>query len=130
VVAGKLPIRVERFDRPEIKNVIMSMKEFDHVNCDLEIRDLYNPEDAFHMSKEYRGTYRAPWHLSCSAECQPRRLRPPGRQDRLATGPDGAHPLTELLLSDYLIVDISKPYAENSFFEIEWATLQGRSYET
>lgn len=111
VVAGKLPIRVERFGRPEIKNVIMSMKEFDQINCDLEIRDLYNLEDAFHMSKEYRGT-------SCSAECQPRRLRPPGRQDRLAIGPDGAHPLTELLLSDYLIVDISKPYAENSFFEI------------
>lgn len=59
VVAGKLPIRVERFGRPEIKNVIMSMKEFDQVNCDLEIRDLYNLEDAFHMRKEYCGTYRA-----------------------------------------------------------------------
>ena len=34
------------------------MKEFDQVNRDLEIRDLYNLEDAFHMSKDYRGAYR------------------------------------------------------------------------
>ena len=52
-------IRIERFGRPEIKNVIMSMKEYDQVNRDLEIRDLYNLEDAFHMSKDYRGAYRA-----------------------------------------------------------------------
>jgi hypothetical protein len=39
VVAGKLPIRLERVGRPEIKNVIMFMKGFDQVNRDLEIRD-------------------------------------------------------------------------------------------
>ena len=81
VVAGKLPIRIERFGRPEIKNVIMSMKEYDQVNRDLEIRDLYNLEDAFHMSKDYRGAYRA------RLERQPRRDRPPGRQDGLAARP-------------------------------------------
>jgi hypothetical protein len=42
----------------------------------------------------------------------------------------GAHPLTELLLADYMVVDISKPYAENSFFEIEQALLDGRAHET
>jgi hypothetical protein len=34
------------------------MKEFDQVNRDLEVRDLYNLEDAFHMSKDYGGAYR------------------------------------------------------------------------
>jgi hypothetical protein len=59
VVAGKLPIRIDRFGRPEIKNVIMGAKKFDQVNRDLEIRDLYNLEDAFHVGRDYRGAYRA-----------------------------------------------------------------------
>jgi hypothetical protein len=46
VVAGKIPVSLERFGRPEMKNVIMGNKEFDQVNRDLEIRDLYNLEDA------------------------------------------------------------------------------------
>ncbi|RPJ82919.1 MAG: DUF4331 domain-containing protein [Acidobacteria bacterium] len=124
VVAGKLPIRLERFGRPEIKNVIMSMKEFDQVNRDLEIRDLYNLEDAFHLSKDYRGAYRARLNANLAAID-----RLDGKTD-WPLGSDGSHPLTELLLDDYLVVDISKPYAENTFFEIEWAMLQGRLYET
>jgi hypothetical protein len=124
VVAGKLPVRIERFGRPEIKNVIMSMKEFDQVNRDLEIRDLYNLEDAFHMSKDYRGAYRARLNANLAVI------------DRLDAktdwplGPDGAHPLTELLLDDYLVVDVSKPFAEDSYFEIERAVLEGRPHET
>src|SRR5205085_5423158 len=43
---------------------------------------------------------------------------------------DGAHPLTELLLADFMVVDVSKPYAEDSYFEIERALLKGTSHET
>ncbi|HEY6713450.1 MAG TPA: DUF4331 family protein [Rubrobacter sp.] len=124
VVAGKLPVRIERFGRPEIKNVIMSTKEFDQVNRDLEIRDLYNLEDAFHMSKDYRGVYRARLNANLAAID-----RLDGKTD-WPLGPDGDHPLTELLLDDYLVVDVSKPFAEDSYFEIERATLQGRPHET
>jgi Domain of unknown function (DUF4331) len=124
VVAGKLPVRIERFGRVEIKNVIMSMKEYDQVNRDLEIRDLYNLEDAFHMSKDYRGAYRARLNANLAAID-----RLDGKTD-WPLGPDGAHPLTELLLDDYLVVDVSKPYAEDSYFEIEQAVLQGRPHET
>ena len=124
VVAGKLPIRIERFGRPEIKNHILSMKEFDQVNRDLEIRDLYNLEDAFHMSKDYRGAYRARLNANLAAID-----RLDGKTD-WPLGPDGAHPLTELLLDDYLVVDVSKPYAEDSYFEIERAAMQGRPHET
>ena len=124
VVAGKLPVRIERFGRPEIKNVLMSLKDFDQVNRDLEIRDLYNLEDAFHMSKDYRGVYRARLNANLAAHRSPR------RQDRLADGPDGAHPLTELLLADYLVVDVSKPFAANSYLEIERAVLEGRPHQT
>ena len=44
---------------------------------------------------------------------------------------DGVHPLTELVLADFLVVDVTKPYAEQgSFFEIERASLDGRPHET
>jgi hypothetical protein len=124
VAAGKLPIRIERFGRPEIKNVTMSMKEYDRVNRDLEIRDLYNLEDAFHMSRDYRGAYRARLNANLAAID-----RLDGKID-WPLGPDGAHSLTELLLEDYLVVDVSKPYAEDSCLEIERALLAGRPHET
>ena len=124
VVAGKLPIRIERFGRPEIKNVIMFMKEFDQVNRDLEIRDLYNLEDPFHMSKDYRGAYRARLNANLAAID-----RLDGKTD-WPLGPNGDHPLTDLLLDDYMVVDVSKPFAENSCYEIERALLQGRPAET
>jgi len=46
-------------------------------------------------------------------------------------GPDGAHPLTEHILADYLMVDVAKPYAEQgSFLEIELAARRGEGYWT
>jgi hypothetical protein len=42
----------------------------------------------------------------------------------------GAHPLTELLLADFMVVDVSKPYAEDSYLEIERALLHGASHNT
>ena len=90
--------------------MILGLKEFDQVNRDLEVRDLYNLEDAFHMSKVYRGTYRARMHANLASYD-----RWDGKTD-WPLSPDGAHPLTELLLSDYLIVDLTKPYTEDGFF--------------
>lgn len=124
VVAGKLPIRIERIGRPEIKNAIMSMKQFDQVNRDLEVRDLYNLEDVFHMSKDYGGAYRARLHANLALFD-----RLDGKTD-WPLGQDGVHPLTELLLADYLVVDVTRPYAADSFFEIEQATLRGRTHQT
>jgi Domain of unknown function (DUF4331) len=124
VVDGKLPVRIERFGRPEVKNHILSMKEFDQVNRDLEVRDLYNLEDAFHMSKDYCGVYRARLNANLTVID-----RLDGKTD-WPLGPDGVHPLTELLLDGYLVVDVSKPFAEDSYFEIERAAMQGRPHET
>ena len=47
------------------------------------------------------------------------------------TGADGVHPLTELVLADFLVVDVTKPYSEHgSFLEIELAALRGDVHET
>ena len=39
--------------------MMLAPKQFDPVNRDLEIRDLYNMEDAFHLGDGYQGAYRA-----------------------------------------------------------------------
>src|SRR5918912_731512 len=124
VSAGKLPIRLERVGRPEIKNVILSWKEYDAVNRDLEVRDLYNLEDAFHLGKDYRGVSRSRLDANLAAFD-----RLDGKTD-WPLDANGAHPLTELLLAEHRVVEVSKPYAEDSFFEIERAALAGRAHAT
>ena len=122
---GNLTVRLERVGRPEVKDLMLGPKQFDRVNRDLEIRDLYNMEDAFHLSQAYKGAYRARlnanlafWDSLDGHEDWPR-------------DENGAHPLTELVLADFLVVDFTKPYAEQgSFLDIELATRAGRAHET
>ena len=124
LTSGKRPSRLERVGRPEIKNVSLGAKMFDRVNRDLEIRDLYNNEDAFNLSKHYVGAYRARLNANLAF------------YDGLDGHTDwpldeqGRHPLTELLLADYLVVDTSKPFCETSYFEIEQAMLKGHAHTT
>jgi Domain of unknown function (DUF4331) len=124
LIAGKLPVRWEHVGRPELLNLIMAMKQYDQVNRDLEIRDLFNAEDAFDLGETYLGAYRARLNANLSYWDNL-----DGKVD-WPLNEQGAHPLTDLLLADYLIVDTSKPYAEDSYFEIERATLAGRPHET
>ena len=122
---GKVTVRIERVGRPEVKNMMLAPKQFDPVNRDLEIRDLYNMEDGFHLAEGYQGAYRARLNANLSFWD-----RLDGKTD---WPPDnnGTHPLTELVLADYLVVDPSKPYVERgSFLEIERAALEGRAHET
>ena len=124
LTSGKRPIRLERVGRPEIKNISLGAKIFDPVNRDLEIRDLYNNEDAFNLSEHYVGAYRARLNANLTF------------YDGLDGKTDwpldehGNHPLTELLLADYLVVDASEPFCETSYFEIEQAMLRNRAHIT
>jgi hypothetical protein len=124
VAAGPLPIRIDRFGRPEMKNVILRQTGFDTTNAEIELRDLYNLEDAFHMSGDYRPAYAARFDANLAAFDQ---LDGKTGWD---LSEDGRHPLTDLLLNDYMIVDVSKPFATDSFFEIESAALEGRPHTT
>ncbi|MFC7278865.1 DUF4331 family protein [Paractinoplanes rhizophilus] len=122
---GRLNVRIERTGRPEIKNLLLGPKQFDPVNRDLEIRDIYNMEDAFHLAGGYLGAYRARLNANLTF------------WDNLDGTVDwpadehGNHPLTSLVLADHLAVDIGKPYQEHgSFLEIERATLAGHGHTT
>jgi Domain of unknown function (DUF4331) len=122
---GTFNVRIERVGRPEVKNMMLAPKEFDPVNRDLEIRDLYNMEDAFHLGDTYQGAYRA--RLDANLAFWDRL---DGKLD-WPTDANGRHPLTDLVLADYLIVDVTKPYLETgSFLEIELAARRGLTHQT
>ena len=122
---GAFNVRIERVGRPEVKNMMLAPKEFDPVNRDLEIRDLYNMEDAFHLGDSYTGAYRARLDANLAFW---------DGLDGKVDWPiheDGRHPLTDLVLDDYLVVDVTKPYLEcGSFLEIELAARRGETHQT
>ncbi len=122
---GSLNVRIERVGRPEVKNMMLAPKEFDPVNRDLEIRDLYNMEDAFHLGDSYGGAYRARLNANLTFW--------DGLDGKVDWPPDeqGNHPLTDLVLADFLVVDVTKPYVEQgSFLEIELAARRGEQHQT
>ncbi len=119
---GRLNVRIERVGRPEVKNLMLAPKQFDQVNRDLEIRDLYNMEDGFHLAEGYKGAYRA--RLDANLAFWDGL---DGKAD-WSVDESGAHALRGVMLDDFLVVDVSKPYAERgTFFEIERALMNGRA---
>jgi Domain of unknown function (DUF4331) len=123
-MVGSITVRLERYGRPLMKSVVLGAKHLDKVNRDLDIRDLYNQEDAFKLGPTYVGAYRARMNANLPFW--------DGLDQKIDWPLDahGVHPLTELLLADFMVVDVSKPYAEDSYFEIERALLKGASHET
>ena len=82
-------------------------------------------EDAFHLGDGYLGAYRARLNANLAFwdGLDGKTDWPPTR--------DGGHPLTELVLADFLVVDVTKPYAEQgSFLEIELAARRGEAHQT
>lgn len=124
MTAGSLKVRLERFGRAEIKNFLLLPKDFDPINRNIELRDLYNQEDPFKLGPTYTGAYRARVNANLAFW--------DGLDDKTDWPPDaeGTHPLVEFLLADFMLVDISKPFAENSYLEIERMLLQGLPHRT
>jgi Domain of unknown function (DUF4331) len=125
LTSGKLNVRLERAGRPEVPNFMLAPKQFDQVNRDVELRDLWNMDNAFHPSHDYEGAYRARLNANLAFW--------DGLDGEVDWPLDerGAHPLTELMLADFLVVDVTRPYAENgTFLEIERASLRGEEHRT
>ncbi len=124
ITAGKFPLRLERFGRVFVKNQLLGEYGVDTVNRDLDLRELYNQEDSFQLAPNYIGAYRARLNANLSV------LDGIDKKIDWPLQPDGTHPLTELYLGDYQVVDVAKPYTEDSYLEIERAMLQGRAHAT
>jgi hypothetical protein len=122
---GTLNVRLESAGRPEVPNMMLGPMQFDRVNRDLEIRDLYNMDDVFHPAHVYEGAYRARLNANLAFWDGL-----DGKVDWPLDG-QGAHPLTELVLADYLVLDPGQPYVEQgSFLEIELAVRDGEEHRT
>src|SRR5207247_1769602 len=87
--------------------------------------DPFNMEDTFRLPDSDQGAYLARLNANLAFWDGL-----DGKTD-WPTDDNGTHPLTELVLADYLVVDPSKPYADQgSFLEIERAAREGRAHET
>ena len=118
------PIRIERVGRPEIKNFVLASPMHDARTKGLELRDLYNKEDAFALSKEYRSLYESRLDANLAFF--------DGLDGRTAwpLGPDGRHPLRDLLIGDFLIVDMAHAFAPGNFLEIERSLMNHNPHES
>jgi hypothetical protein len=116
------PIRIERLGRPEIKNVVLANTTRSPKG--IELRDLYNKEDAFSLSREYRPLYEARIDASLAFF--------DGLDGRTAwpLGPDGRHPLRDLLVCDCLVLDLRHAFKPGNFLEIERSMTEGRPHES
>ncbi len=118
------PIRIEHLGRPEIKNVVMANPMRDPRTRGVELRDLYNREDAFALSREYRPLYESRLDANLAFF--------DGLDGKTAweLGPDGRHPLRDLLIGDFLILDLAHAFASGNFLEIERALIADRPHES
>lgn len=114
------PIRIEHVGRPEIKNVLMANATRDPKG--VELRDLYNKEDVFSVSKEYGSLYESRVNASLAF------LDNLDGKTAWPLGPEGCHPLRDLLVADYLIVDLAREFAPGSFLEIERSLINNRPH--
>jgi hypothetical protein len=117
------PIRIERLGRPEIKNVIMANSSRDPRAKGVELRDLYNREDAFALSEVYRPLYESRLDANLAffdaLAGNPWPLRP-----------DGSHPLRDLLMGDFLVLDLAHAFAPGDFLGIERSLIDNRPHES
>ena len=118
------PIRIERLGRPEIKNVLMANTTRDPHTKGVELRDLYNREDAFALSREYRPLYESRLDANLAFF--------DGLDGKTAwpLGPAGRHPLRDLLIGDFLILDLAHAFAPGNFLEIERSMLDDRAHKS
>jgi hypothetical protein len=103
------PLRLERLGRPEIKNFVLAGPMRDPRTKGIELRDLYNKEDAFALSRDYRPLYESRLDANLAFF---------DSLDGWTAWPldtDGRHPLRDLLVGDFLILDLAHGFTPGAF---------------
>lgn len=120
---GKRSVVVDTYGRPEVANVILSDPGFDPTNQSIDVRDLFNRHDPFGKP----GPYASPFGARFNANLH-KIDKLDGRVDWPLQG--AGHPLTAMMQKDFTVIDLSKPVANGSWFEIERAIVAGRPHTT
>jgi len=114
---GDAPQILDRIGRPEVTNVSMFTPKDEE-----ELRDLYNTDRPFNVSEDHLNKYRT------------RLLRNIKHYDSLDKKQNISEKtlsaLVNLLVDDFLVVDLNKPCREDSYFEIEKSLLKGQDHTT
>jgi hypothetical protein len=118
------PIRIERVGRPEIKNVLLANPTRDSRAKGIELRDLYNREDSFALSTEYRSLYESRLDANLTA------FDALDGEFAWNAGPEGQHPLRRVFIDDFLILDLARSFAPGGFLEIERALIHDRPHQS
>ena len=118
------PIRLERLGRPEVKNVLMANPTRDHAPR----------ASSFAIFTIAKTCLRSPPRTDHSTSRVSMRTSPSSTRStarpRGRSGPDGRHPLRDLFINDYLIVDLARAFAPASFLEIERALIGKRPHKS
>lgn len=108
--------QIDRLGRPEITNIYMASKGRK------DLRDLYNGENTFNLNTKNAALYRE--------RIQDNLTFFDGLNTEKNWAPEEVKNLTSILLNDFLVIDISKPYTVSSYFDIEYSILRGTPYTT
>jgi hypothetical protein len=119
VMPGDKVLRIERLGRAEIKNFILAGTARDPRYPGVEVRDLYNREDSFAPAPTYLPLYTSRFDAQLSFF---------DSLDDHTAWPlvDGRHPLRDVLLADFLVLDTTRGFTPGTYLEHERALLAGR----
>ncbi len=108
--------RLDRVGRPEITNVTMNARDKE------DLRDFYNLEAPFYNSQSAIPKYKT--RISNNIIFYDKM---DGKED---WSTDAKDKLVNLLIDDFLVIDLSKPCSGNNFLEIEKSILSGKAHQT
>jgi hypothetical protein len=108
--------RLDRVGRPEITNVSLNARD------KADLRDSFNHEIPFQNSSSFTDKYKVRLlnNITFYDSIDGKTDWNQGQKDILAS----------VLVDDFLVVDVSKPCAKNSFLEIERSIVEGGSHQT
>lgn len=114
--SGKLQ-HFDRIGRPEITNARLQKGTG---TSEEELRNIYNVQDPFALQPEYRAKFAQ--RLKVTLE------RYDMADDCRDWSPEEHQALIDLWLNDYLVVDVSKPFTPQSYFDIERSMLRSQPH--
>lgn len=113
------PLRYDWVGRPEQTNMRLNNGGLKDVD---DVRDLWNQQTPFAIAEELRPLFRkrlvdslTEWDM---------------RDGKADWSSEGIAAAANIYLDDFLLIDVLKPTSDDSFFEIEKRTLQGKPYNT
>ena len=116
--AGSLtaPPRIDWIGRPEVTNFRLK------VQGEIDLRDLWNQETPFAINPQRMSFYRERMLLSLELWDK--------RDGNVDWTPAALIAGTNVLLDDFLLIDVAMPTTDDSHLEIERSTIEGKRYTT